>query len=232
MWKEGSFLCLDTETTGLGDEARLCSVACVEFRRGRFIEQWSSLCNPGPGVDWEDPHVVEALEVNMLRPQDLFNAPEYRYVVRRVAEYADRCPVWAGHNIGFDLRMLRLGCHIRRQPDVIVDTILVDTMLNPRAESRSLKSVVARQNVEPGAEHTAVGDAMTVGRVMQSFWDELPDSITDLQAMMSMGYTRRSIELANRGRTTHKVEKPMLDQVDWYGPVIRRSERPWSSDSE
>jgi DNA polymerase III epsilon subunit-like protein len=181
-----------------------------------MIEQWTSLCNPGPGVDWNSPQVLEALELNKLRPVDLLNAPELRYIMPRIVEYAERCPVWAGHNIGFDLDLLHLGCHLRRAPDVILDTILIDTVLGPPRESRSLSKVALRRNVEDFDLHTAMGDAMTVGRIIQSYWPHMPDTIEDLREMMHIGRYRRQKELdARDDGKERRVRFPMLDGHDW-----------------
>ena len=234
-WKNGSVLAIDTETTGLGEDARVCAVACVEFRRGRYVEMWSSLCNPGPDVRWENQDVMDALHVNGLTPQDLANAPDYRYVMRRVADYAERCPVWAGHNIGFDLRLLGLGQHIRRAPDAILDTLLADVTFHGRHPSppgRSLRSVAIRwnqDNFEEWKEHTAIGDAMTVARIIQAMWDKLPNDTRQLPLMMQGGYVKRCIEVADREGYT--VQKPEVE-IEWYGKILRRHDTPWRNDSE
>jgi hypothetical protein len=217
-WKQGSFLTLDTETTGVGDDARVVSVGLVEFYKGRPIEQWGCICNPGPGVDWDNADVAEALAINGMSPQDLLLAPPLRYFMPKIAAYCDSVPVWAGHNVQFDLDLLNIGCHIRRPPAAIIDTILVDAVCAPDPGlSRSLRNVAIRCNVERVREHQAVGDCLTVGWILGRYWDNLPgylEGTRGLHDMLLAGARIRTEQLQDRGKNV-EVQPPYVKDYAW-----------------
>jgi DNA polymerase III epsilon subunit-like protein len=219
LWKNGSFLVIDTETTGLRDDVRIVSVGLVEFYKGRPIEKWACVCNPGPGVEWEHEDVAGALFVNGLRKKDLLSAPPLRYFMPRIAAYCDRVPIWAGHNLRFDLDLLNLGCHVRRPPDAIIDTILVDCVLDSSpGHSRALRALAERARLPTDNLHDAVGDALTVGRYLSRHWDALPTFVEGLHAMMKLGAGIRMEQLRGRGKDVQIDPPSLIDHVWVEGP--------------
>lgn len=98
-----NFTFLDTETGGLGDDAEVLEIAIIrESRDGTKTERWSTLIKP------ERPEAVEvqALEINGITPDMWEDAPSLAEVAPRIIRMLKYGPL-IGHNVAFDLRMLR-----------------------------------------------------------------------------------------------------------------------------
>jgi DNA polymerase III epsilon subunit-like protein len=135
-----------------------------------------------------------------------------------IAAWCDRTPIWAGHNVQFDLDLLHLGCHVRRAPMVIVDSLLADCVLHPNPSlSRSLRELADRAEIADDEAHQAVGDGLVVGRYFERHWDKMPTYIQGLRTMMQLGAQIRTAQLHDRGKTDAHVEPPRLNDHQWSG---------------
>lgn len=78
-WRRGTWAVLDLETTGLGEQDRICEIAIVMMREGAVVEAWSSLVNPGIPIPPEatavhgitDAMVLDAPTIQQLRVEVL-----------------------------------------------------------------------------------------------------------------------------------------------------------------
>lgn len=166
-----TFVSFDSETTGLGGEARIVELAFVRFEKGDIAENWSTLLKP-EGVKWDDPNVQKALEVNHIKQTDLENQPSFMDVFHHVAAHLRGNDIWVAHNSEFDLRMLDQEHRAHKstpfpiQPKLCLDTKLLSHKVHPHERSHSLQNVAPRWGVVPDGAHRAASDAITCGRVL------------------------------------------------------------------
>ncbi len=180
------FVALDTETTGLGEDARIVEIAVVRFVNLSPIETWDTLLNP-VGIDWHSPGVRRALEINHLEREELESAPSFAEVLPTIIAKLVSTSVWVAHNTEFDLRMLRqeedrLNAAARLPtPDLLLDTLLLDFMLVQGFLKRRLDVVCPRWGVSLGDAHRARADALACGTVLCNMVTKLPPDVSKLK---------------------------------------------------
>lgn len=209
-----SFVAIDTETTGFGPQARILSVGFVHFRGGSPVETRSFRFFPD-GVDWNAPDVQEALSVNGLSKEMIWNAPPFWRTLHKVIDHLNRETVWVGHHVKFDLDMLiaevartremfdstvgRMICPtLLSSPELVVDTILLDQALGQPGATRKLADVCARWEVPLEGAHTAVGDAMAAGMLAVKIGAWGPTGIDRMRKLLDQASTERQAERAAR----------------------------------
>lgn len=167
MWTDG-FVAFDTETTGLGSSARIVELACVTFERGVIAREWTQMFYP-EDVDWGDPQVKKALEVNRIDPAELRDKPKFGDVLGDILLELSHS-VWVAHNAVFDVKQIdqelqRLSRPALSLPFVICTKNLASRLNNSSAGNR-LADVACRYGVMQEGAHRAAADAITCGRVL------------------------------------------------------------------
>ena len=157
---------LDTETTGLDvASARVVAIGAVRMHGSAPLSELTvdRLVNPGVPI----PLVatgVHGITSAMVADAEPFAAIWSRDVVPFVAG----C-VWVGHNIGYDLSLLRRECErasLPWQPPVCLDTGLLHAGLDPLVDDGNLDALADRLSIDPRGRHTALGDALVTAEVM------------------------------------------------------------------
>jgi DNA polymerase III subunit epsilon len=155
---------LDTETTGLNVRRdRLLSVAAVPLHGARIYRTnlFDRLVNPGSRI----PPASTA--VHSITDAMTADAPPYGEIARDLAKFCgDR--VWIGHNIGFDIAILRREAALAGLPwrePVGLDTLRLYAALHPDAPDVELDAVAAELDVDIRGRHTALGDALVTAEV-------------------------------------------------------------------
>jgi len=167
-WSD-SYVSFDTETTGFAKTSRILEVGLVYFENGKPAESWGKMINP-PGMDWDDVSIQEALKVNGINKEACADGGPFESIIAELLERLKES-VWVGHNISFDLRMLRqefahVGIPFDLKPELELCTKNLDYKLHPQASSHKLVDVAERWGVaQPGA-HRAVIDAQVCGEVL------------------------------------------------------------------
>jgi DNA polymerase-3 subunit epsilon len=168
-----SFVAFDTETTGLGSDARIIEIAFVRFEGGEIAENWSTFLKPND-VKWDDPGVQKALEVNKINVTDLFTAPTFMDVFHHVAAHLRSADVWVAHNAEFDLRMLDQEHKAHKQtpfpiaPKLCLCTKVLSGRIHPSERKHNLQFVAPRWGVQQDGAHRAASDAITCGRILHA----------------------------------------------------------------
>lgn len=167
MWSDG-WVTFDTETTGLDSSARIVEVACVTFEKGEVVREWTQLVRP-EDVDWANPNVKKAMEVNRIELQVLRDAPTFAQVLGDLLVELSH-PIWVAHNASFDVRMMnqelqRLG-RPALTPQFLICTKNLASQLNNTTAGNRLTDVACRYNVLQEGAHRAAADAITCGRVL------------------------------------------------------------------
>ncbi len=178
-----NFCALDLETSGLSSHARVLEVAVVSFEGGVPVRSFSQLLCP-QGIDWGHAQVVGALSVNGLTREMLQGQPAFDAIEEALmSELAQ--PVLVGHNVAFDLRMLRYEFERLGKPlflpltSLLLDTMELSAYLNEGEEGNKLAEVASRYKVVlEGDAHRALSDAMTCGHILSEMLRQgaLPES--------------------------------------------------------
>lgn len=98
-WDSIPFVSIDTETTGLGRDDRICQVAIASFFGDGRLETKSWLVYPGR------PIPEQATRIHGITDRMVRNAPTFSEIVEDVIAELERAP-WVAHNLQFDARML------------------------------------------------------------------------------------------------------------------------------
>lgn len=164
------FVAIDLETTGL-DPRRdvMVSLAAIPFLEGVSSPGYVTLVDPGRPIPPEST-AVHGLTDGMVR-----GAPPLERVLRE-AEPVIEGAVLVGHNVGFDVAVLRRARRARGLPRLSnrsIDTSRLAASLHPEWRDLSLERIAERLGVEVVARHTAEGDALTAGRIFIALLPEL-----------------------------------------------------------
>lgn len=155
---------LDTETTGLDVfEDRVISVGAVRMHGGRVYRSAviDRLVDPGRPVPQRST-AVHGITTAMVAGQPAIAEvlPELLAMLRGT--------VVVGHNIGFDLALLKraAGEAGLDWPDPPwLDTILLAGALDPEETELNLDQVAGRLGVDVSGRHTALGDSLVTAEV-------------------------------------------------------------------
>jgi DNA polymerase-3 subunit epsilon len=157
-------LVVDTETTGLDVERdRIVSVGAVcahgpRLYRGRMIDD---LVDPGV------PIPPASTAVHGITDAMVAGARDFSAVYADLDRMA-RNRVVIGHNVPFDLTILRAECERHGRPweqPVFVDTLRLASLLNPSLDRLDLDSLADIYNIEIHGRHTALGDALVAAEL-------------------------------------------------------------------
>jgi DNA polymerase III epsilon subunit family exonuclease len=163
LLREGDFVAIDLETTGLDPQRDVpVSVAAVSFQGGKPVLGFETLLNPGR------PIPVASTLIHGISDTMVAAAPRLDDVLDELdALCADR--VLVGHGIAFDLAVLaRARRDCRRPPlgNAALCTMRLAAALHPGWSDVTLESVASRLGVPVTGRHTARGDAVIAGAVM------------------------------------------------------------------
>jgi len=177
-------LVLDTETTGLdvtGD--RIVSIGGVRLVGGRLYRaaSFDRLVNPGLAIP------PRSTAVHGITDAMVADAPAFPEVYQALGEAMAGCVV-VGHQIAFDLAMLRAecarhGCAWAEPPTL--DTLQLATSLLPGLSRGSLDAIAGELGVSVHGRHTALGDSLVTAEVFASLLPRLAD-----QGVTTLGQAR------------------------------------------
>jgi len=155
----------DTETTGLypwdGDE--IISIGAVRIINARLLQDdvFHRLIDPRRIIR------TEAMKVHGIRPEMLKGCPTIDQVLPLFHRFVEDT-VLVGHNVGFDLRFLQMKEETTgiRFNNAVLDTMMLSVVVHPNQETHSLEAIGSRLGVDLVERHSALGDALTTGRIL------------------------------------------------------------------
>lgn len=165
---------LDTETTSLDPRvARIVEIAAVRLSSGRLNTQDSFRVLVNPGV----PMPEIARRVHGIGDDQVRTAPSFIEVWQSLSDRISGT-VMIGHSIGFDLAILareteRVGAKFSRPRTL--DVCLLAQIVEPALADYSLDSLASWLGVTVTDRHSALGDALTVGRIFVALVPKLRD---------------------------------------------------------
>lgn len=167
------FAVLDVETTGLRpDRDRVIEIAVVTTDpRGRVIEEWTALVDPG-----RDPGPTE---LHGITAEDLAGAPHFGALLPEVSARLDGAVVVA-HNLAFDAAFLaaeqgRAGEDLLGAADGGLCTLELSRRLLPRStDGWSLGALCTALDVDLVDPHRALVDARATAGVLAVLLADMP----------------------------------------------------------
>lgn len=157
-------LVYDSETTGLDVTTdRLVSVGAVVVIGGHVVPGLNVDSLVRPGI----PIPPKSSAIHGITDEMVKDAPPFAQVWRDVLTLLDNWII-IGHNIGFDLAILK--CEAERakvewRRPAFLDTLRLTAALFPEWEDLNLENIASHLGVEVQGRHTALGDALVTAEV-------------------------------------------------------------------
>ncbi|EMS80076.1 3'-5' exonuclease [Desulfotignum phosphitoxidans] len=159
-----SYTVFDTETTGLNPEGgdEIISMGAVRIVNNRLLsdEVFEELVNPGRDIPVAS-YRIHGIHHEMVAEKDPIELvlPRFRQFV------ADT--VLVGHNIAFDMKLIKLKEKITRIKfaNPVLDTLLLSAFLHPIHEQHDMENIAQRLGISMISRHTAFGDALTTAQI-------------------------------------------------------------------
>lgn len=153
----------DTETTGIGNNARIIEIGALLIGDGTPIFEYDQLIQPPAGLP------AGITELTGITESDLADQPDAGFVIPQFLT-AIRPLLLIGHNVSFDIRMLNvegglLGC--REVSNDSLDTMTMSRRMFPNAPSCSLQEVMRLLGINEIEEHRAISDARQTWQCFQ-----------------------------------------------------------------
>lgn len=198
----------DTETTGIGNNARIIEIGALLIGDGNTpIYEYDQLIQPHAKLP------AGITELTGITESDLADQPDAGFVIPQFLT-AIRPLLLIGHNVSFDIRMLNvegglLGC--REVSNDYLDTMTISHRMFPNAPSRSLQEVMRLLGINEIEEHRAISDARQTWQCFQQLKHmNHPVVLSDDEAEQS----RRRHAATKRRRTNAYMRSSYLSNRD------------------
>ena len=153
-----SFVCLDTETTGLDENAEIIEIGMVKVIDGQITDRYNQLIRPYSPIP-ETITQLTSIDDAMVADQPHWNGVE-QAVLEFIGDYT-----LVAHNVSFDKGMLEnhLG---RALPNQWVDTHDMAKIFLPALTSYKLISIAGALGISGDGFHRALQDADITAQVL------------------------------------------------------------------
>lgn len=163
MFNRLQFALIDTETTGLSPKKdRIVEIAVVTLDSGfSEVNRWHTLVNPGRPIPNSSIHGISDAMVS--------DAPTFAQIYAELLAEL-RGKVLLAHNATFDADMLVAESDRLDDEDIFfpfVDSMRLARQVVPKGTSCSLESLAQHTRVRNQEAHSALGDALTTGKVLR-----------------------------------------------------------------
>ena len=155
-----SFVCVDTETTGLDESAEIIEIGMVKVIDGVVADRYAQLIRPYRPIP-EEITQLTGIDNDMVE-----NQPHWRDIESAILDFIGDFTLVA-HNVSFDRGMIEN--HIGRAlPNVWLDTHDVAKIFMPSLTSYKLISIAGALQIAESGFHRAVNDAEITAQVLLS----------------------------------------------------------------
>lgn len=200
-------LIVDTETTGIGADDKVCEVAWCEITENfDVVEQGASLINPGRPIG-NAAQAVNGISNDMVK--DAPTLDEYMESVGHPLLCAD---VFVAHNSGFDWRFLK---DFTSDECVQLDTLKIARLIYPDAENhrQATIAVMLGIHVDRAKAHSADGDTFVLAQILQRMCE---DAQTDIAGLIELQKRPVPITKMPWGKHRGKLLKDIPDDYVWW----------------
>ncbi|MCI0584629.1 MAG: polyribonucleotide nucleotidyltransferase [Chloroflexi bacterium] len=166
---------LDVETTGTDPKmADLVEIAAVKVKKGKIIDRWSTLVNPGRPIIGKQMHGITDAEVK--------KAPKPADAAKEALKFIGDAVI-VGHSVGFDLAFLEaaLGDGTHFEQGRYLDTLPIAREGYPDLENYKLPTLSNYFGVDLSQAHRALPDAEATANLLIWFGNDLPGRINALR---------------------------------------------------
>lgn len=193
-------LILDCETTGLdAGQDRIVSIGAIRAHGTRLYPgaMIDTLVDPGVPI----PGVSTA--VHGITDQMVSDARRFPLVCADLRRLA-RNSVIVGHNVPFDLTILRAECERHGCPwehPVFLDTMRLAVLLEPDLPRHDLETLAEHYGVAVHGRHTALGDALVTAEIYFRMLPQLRErGLTTLGALLQFHCTEAKEVIGHQRR--------------------------------
>jgi len=161
------FVVLDTETTGVLPKVdRILEIAVVRYENGREVRRVHSLLVSPVEI----PKVIRVL--TRINPQALLSQPTLPHLWAEITPLLTDAVI-VGHNINFDIAMLRAeGCDLGESP-LTLDTALLASLAFPEFKSSALAALALELALPHDPPHRALGDVLATAALLDRISERL-----------------------------------------------------------
>lgn len=180
------WVAFDTETTGLGPQARLVEIGARRFCEDGTVWDFETLIDPETAI----PGMVQ--RIHGISDDMVRGAPKARTALDRFFTFAEGAALVA-HNARFDMSMIRQDATrtCKELPSLLVhDSVRLARRVLPHLWSYRLANVARHLRIESSTWHRALADAVVVG--------ELVKRLLPLRSMSLLGFPLWSAGLVGR----------------------------------
>ena len=215
---------LDLETTGLDvRSARIVQAGAVTMLGPRLLAEprLDSLVHPGV------PIPLRATHIHRIDDAAVAGAPRFDEIAPRLREIVEGRVV-IGHNIAFDIAMLRheaARAHLPWRDPAALDVGLLFGALEPSETDLRLESLAQRLGVAVAGRHNALGDAMMAAAILAKLLARLREldvrTLGEAQALavrrqdLISGQVQAGWHSVPAGRSNASVDRPPA-RIDSY----------------
>ncbi len=159
-----TYTAFDTETTGLnpdqGDEIISIGAVRIVNNKIQYAETFERLIDPGMEVPY-DSYRIHGISTEMVKGK-----PPIEKVLPEFKKFAEDT-VLVGHNLAFDMKMLKLKEKQTRITfdNPILDTLLLSASLHAVNKRHNLEDIANRLGVNIMGRHSALGDAIAAAEI-------------------------------------------------------------------
>lgn len=144
-------------------------MGAVRIVNGRLLsdEVFEELVNPGRDIP------VASYRIHGIHQEMVAEKDPIETVLPRFRQFVSDT-VLVGHNIAFDMKLLKLKENATRIrfTNPVLDTLLLSAVLHPMYEQHDMESIAQRLGISIVGRHTALGDALTTAEI---FFKTNPD---------------------------------------------------------
>jgi DNA polymerase III epsilon subunit family exonuclease len=183
--RDGDFVAVDTETTGLAWHDRIVELGAVRFRGDKVIASWRTLVNP------RRPIPESARGIHGLTDEAVRDAPPAVEALTALERFCDGATLLA-HNARFDRDVLaaefvRAGLPLPRNP--MYCTWRLSKHGVPESPRHGLIALAKHLQLPAVSSHRALADAELTRMLFLACCDRLPDctSLATLDALATEG---------------------------------------------
>lgn len=156
--REGIFVCLDCESTGLDPEKdRIIEIGAARFTFDQILKQFESLVDP----ECEIPQVSQ--DIHKISSEMLQGKPKIRDILPELLKITES-HILVGHGIGFDIALIAAEAKRHQIPTHIEKQIFIDTLRMARlygeSPTNSLQKLREHFNIQPEGAHRAMSDVI------------------------------------------------------------------------
>jgi DNA polymerase III epsilon subunit family exonuclease len=159
-----TYTVFDTETTGLSPDAgdEIISIAAVRIVNSRIVYQdiFEELIDPKRDIPFNS-YKIHGINDEMVRGKK--SVVEVLPVFKQFASNT----VFLGHNIAFDMKMLKVKEKVTniKFSNPVLDTLLLSAFLHPFHDRHDMENIARRLGINIVGRHTAKGDAIAAAEI-------------------------------------------------------------------